>query len=167
MKSKPLLSLQVTPSWAGVWSAGEQEGRGIWTGWVSGLRPAVWCSMRQSAEFCLGWQQPRAEWLENCPAAGRDLEVLAGSRWGWSSSAQVTKTTIDILACITKSMARRTGVVAVPLCLGLSGHTWSAVCAWGSWACSVWRRNSSKRTLPLCEYPKGGCSQWGLVFSHR
>ena len=52
--SAPSVSLQMTSSWAGV-SIRLRVGRlcrGIWTGWIEGLRPTVWGSTRPNAGSC-------------------------------------------------------------------------------------------------------------------
>jgi len=50
----PSVSLQMTPSWLEVLIClrVERPYRGIWIGWIAGLKPMGWDSTRPNAESC-------------------------------------------------------------------------------------------------------------------
>jgi len=119
----PSVSSQLTPSWVGV-SICSSEGRvwrGIWTGWIDGLRSAVWGSTRPSAKSCTsvtttprnatglgksGWKAAQRK---------RTLGVLVDSWLNMSQqSVQVAKKAKSILACISNSVGSGSRAVIMP-----------------------------------------------------
>ena len=104
----------------------ERLDRGIWTGWIDGLRPTARDSTRLSAGSCgpavlrLGYNSPMQcyrrgeEWLESW-AVEKDLGALVAGR----QRAQVAKKAHSIPACIRNSVASRSREAMVPLCSAL------------------------------------------------
>ena len=96
-ESNDILSLQMTPSWAGVlicWRVGRLY-RGIWTGWIDEPRPIRDC-MRFNKAKCqvlhLGHNNPMQcyrlgeEWLQSCLVEKDD--VLVNSQLNMGPSLQ-------------------------------------------------------------------------------
>ena len=113
--SAPSVSLQVTPNWEEVLIclAVGRPYRGIWTGWITGLRPTGWSSTSPSAGSCIfatatpgsttGLEQCLESFLE-VKAAG----LLADSRLNVSQQcAQVAEKANGTPACVSGSAASR------------------------------------------------------------
>jgi len=95
--SAPSVSLQMTPSWAGVsicLRVGRSR-RGTWTDWVDGPRPTVWGSTRPNAGSC-PWVTPtpynatglgRSGWR----AAQRKRTLGCWSTAGWTGASSVPR----------------------------------------------------------------------------
>jgi len=90
--SAPSVSLQMTlpPSLVLICLEVGWPYRGIWTGWIAGLRPAGWSPTRLSTESCsLATTTPgntigfEVEWLEFC-AEEIDLEVMVDAQLSMS-----------------------------------------------------------------------------------
>ncbi|PKU29366.1 rna-directed dna polymerase from mobile element jockey-like [Limosa lapponica baueri] len=92
--------------------------RGIWTGWINGMKPSV--TQGQVPGPALGSHQSHEcsrlgeEWLELSGRKGPG--VIGQQRLNMSQQcAQVAKKANSILACISNRMASRTGAVTIPL----------------------------------------------------
>lgn len=110
-----LIGLLMTPSWVGEALICMRVGRsynGIWTGWITVLRPVLWDSVRPTARSCTSITTINA-WLQTWITVAGMLhqQVL-------NTSQQIAKE-----ACIRNSVAGRTRELS--LCTQLWGHTLS------------------------------------------
>lgn len=93
----PLVTLQMTLSWAGMficWRGGRSF-RGIWTVWINGSRTTVWGSKKQSAGSCpcvtttvcstTGWEKSgweAGQYERTCQSQSTQLNMSQEGVWG-------------------------------------------------------------------------------------
>lgn len=128
--------------------------RGIWTGWMSGLRPAVWGSTRPSVRFStwvittpcdttsLGQSGWRASWWK------RTWRCWSTASWMWDDKVPRWPGRLMVSMLVSKIVRwAGSGKWSSSCTQHLWGYTWNTVWSFGSFTTSTMRSRMAMKLV--------------------